>query len=92
MNLFIILYLVGFIRTLVVIAIIYFVIRLFTRYVLPVILENKLKDIQHKMNENQNQQQPAKKREGDVTIEYDRKRNGNRSKSEGEYVDFEEVD
>lgn len=92
MNLFIILYLVGFIRTLVVIAIIYFVIRLFTRYVLPVILEKKMKDIQHKMNEHQKQQQPTKKREGDVTIEYDRKRNSNRGKNEGEYVDFEEVD
>jgi len=43
MALFIHLYIVGFIRTLVIIAIIYFVIRLFTRYLLPLLLENRIK-------------------------------------------------
>jgi uncharacterized membrane protein (DUF106 family) len=92
MNLFINLYIVGFIRTVIVIAIIYFAIRLFTRYVLPVFLENKIKQMQQRMEEQQRKQQRPGKREGDVTIEYDSKRNNMRNRDQGEYIDFEEVD
>ena len=92
MNLFIILYLVGFLRTVVIIAIIYFVIKLITRYLLPKIIENKVNEIQHKMNEQQKQQQRSGKREGDVTIEYGRKQYNNGNKEKGEYIDFEEVE
>ncbi len=92
MELFIILNPVGLFRTIIFIAIIYFVIRLFTRYLLPLIVENKVKEMQQKMQEKQRQQQRSGKREGDVTIEYDQKRNNIRNRDEGEYVDFEEVD
>jgi uncharacterized membrane protein (DUF106 family) len=92
MNLFITLYIVNFLRTLIIIAIIYFAIRLFTRYVLPLILENKIKDMQQKMQEQQKQQRRTGKQEGEVTIEYDQKRNNIRNRDDGEYVDFEEVE
>ncbi len=92
MNLFIILNPVGLFRTVVIIAIIYFAIRLFTRYVLPLIVENKVKEIQKKMQEQQRQQQSKGKQEGDVTIDYDAKRNTMHNRNDGEYVDFEEVD
>jgi uncharacterized membrane protein (DUF106 family) len=92
MNLFITLYIVNFLRTLIIIAIIYYAIRLFTRYVLPLILENKIKDMQQKMQEQQRKQQRSGKRDGDVTIEYDQKRNNIRNRDDGEYVDFEEVE
>jgi uncharacterized membrane protein (DUF106 family) len=83
---------VNFLRTLIIIAIIYFAIRLFTRYVLPLILENKIKDMQQKMQEQQKQQRRTGKQEGEVTIEYDQKRNNIRNRDDGEYVDFEEVE
>lgn len=92
MKLFIILYIFSFIRTLVIIAIIYFAIKLFTRYVLPLLLESKLNEMQKKMQEQQRNRQREGKPEGDVTIEYDSKNNRNRNQNEGEYVDFEEVD
>jgi uncharacterized membrane protein (DUF106 family) len=92
MNLFITLYIVNFLRTLIIIAIIYFAIRLFTRYVLPLILENKIKEMQQKMQEQQKQQRRTGKQEGEVTIEYDKNRNDARNRNEGEYVDFEEVE
>jgi len=92
MELFIHLYIVGFIRTLVIIAAVYFAVRLFTRYVLPLILNKKIKDMQHKMREQQKQQQHPNRGEGDVTIEYDKKRDRNHNQKDGEYVDFEEVD
>jgi uncharacterized membrane protein (DUF106 family) len=92
MNLFIILNIVGVARTLLFFAIIYFGIKLFTRYILPLILESKIKDMQNKMQERQRQQEYARKREGDVTIESESKKNNIHKHNEGEYVDFEEVD
>ncbi len=92
MNLFVTLYIVNFLRTLIIIAVIYYAIRLFTRYVLPLFLENKIKEMKQKMEEQQRQQQRSAKRDGDVTIEYNQKDNSVRNRDEGEYVDFEEVD
>lgn len=86
MYLFIVLYLVGFLRTLFVIAIIYFGIRILTRYILPLLVDKGVKNMQQKM-QNQQQQNRPKRPEGEVTIETP-KNNSNR----GEYVDFEEVD
>lgn len=92
MELFILLNPVGLFRTIIFIAIVYFAFRLFTRYVLPLILDKKIKDMQQKMREQQNQQQNPNRSEGDVTIEYDKKRDRNHNQKDGEYVDFEEVD
>lgn len=92
MELFIHLYLVSFIRTIFIIAVIYFIIRLFTRYILPLILDKKVKDMQQKMRDQQKQQHRTNRSEGDVTIEYENNRNKNRGQNKGEYVDFEEVE
>jgi hypothetical protein len=59
---------------------------------LPLILENKIKEMQQKMQEQQKQQRRTGKQEGEVTIEYDKNRNNARTRNEGEYVDFEEVE
>lgn len=93
MSLIIILNIVGFIRTLVFLLAIYFIIKLFARYVLPLILENKIRQMQHNMNERTRTQNPSNKREGEVTIDYGPNgSNKNNLHDKGEYVDFEEVD
>jgi len=91
MNLFILLNPVGLFRTVLFIALIYIIIRTFTRYILPIIMENKIKDIRKKMEEEQRMQQQSGKREGDVTIEYKNRENFKKSNEE-EYIDFEEID
>jgi hypothetical protein len=48
--------------------------------------------MQQKMQEQQKQQRRTGKQEGEVTIEYDQKRNNIRNRDDGEYVDFEEVE
>ncbi|MDD2380211.1 MAG: DUF4834 family protein [Mariniphaga sp.] len=92
MNLFILLNPVGLFRTIIFIAVIYFIIRLVTRYIIPSLLENKIKEVQKKMQDQENQHKRNGKHEGEVTIEYDRKHNNISKREEGEYVDFEEVD
>lgn len=91
MDLLIILYFVGFLRTLVVIAVIYFAIRVITRYVLPLLVDQGLKNMQQKMQDQQRNRQQHRP-EGEVTIERDKQNQDNKIKDEGEYVDFEEVD
>ena len=66
MILFIILYLVNFIRTIIIIAAIYFAIKLFTRFILPLILENKIRQMQENMNASNGRQGHHGKREGEV--------------------------
>ena len=93
MSLIIILYLVNFIRTLIFILAIYFAIKLVTRYILPLILENKIREMQKNMDGRYSHQNNRGKREGEVTIDYgSRENNKTTQQNEGEYVDFEEVD
>jgi hypothetical protein len=92
MNLLILLFLVNFLRTLFIIAIIYYGVRLFTRYVLPLLVDKGLKNMQQKMQDQQRQNQHPKRPPGEVTIEYDKRGNKTNIQNKGEYVDFEEID
>ena len=92
MKLFIILYLIGFLRTIIIIAVIYFAIRILTKYVITILFDKKLKDMQQKMQEHQKQQHRSNRNEGDVTIEYDKRKRRNNDNEEGEYIDFEEIE
>jgi hypothetical protein len=92
MQFLIILFLVNFIRTLFIIAIIYYAIRIVTRYVLPLLIDKGVKNMQQKMYNQQNQNQRQTRREGEVTIEDKKNANKNNIQDKGEYVDFEEVE
>ncbi len=92
MELTIILYLINFVRTLFIIAIIYFAIRIVSRYILPMLIDKGVKNMQQKMYGQQQQNQRPGRREGEVTIEKNKRQNSKYDKDEGEYVDFEEVD
>lgn len=91
MTLFILVYIVGFVRTLFIIAIIYFGIKLITRYIMPMLIDKGVKNMQQKMQNQQRQQQP-KRTEGEVTIEKNRSNGDASAKNKGDYVDFEEVE
>lgn len=89
---FIALYFVNFFRTILIIAIIYFGIRLVTRYILPLLVDKGIKNMQQKMQDQQRRNQPPRRPEGEVTVEGEaphRKKNAN---DKGEYIDFEEVE
>ncbi|MGQ7869055.1 hypothetical protein [Sunxiuqinia sp. sy24] len=81
----VILFLVGFFRTLFVFVVIYYLIKLLTRYVLPLFFSQPK---QHRDFREPRNSKP----EGEVTIETKRNNGNHIPKDEGEYVDFEEVD
>lgn len=92
MDLLIILSANGFLRTLLIIVLIFYGIRLFARYILPLLVDKGLKNMQQKMQDQQRQSQRSTRPPGDVTIEYNNRTGKNGSKTKGDYVDFEEVD
>lgn len=91
MNLLIILFIVNFLRTVIIILIVYYGIRLFTRFVLPLLVDKGLKNMQQKMQEQQREYQRKGRHDGEVTIE-NRTNPRSSSQNKGEYVDFEEVE
>ncbi|GAB1451272.1 hypothetical protein MASR2M47_13280 [Draconibacterium sp.] len=92
MDLLIILYITNFIRTLFIIAVVYYGIRLFSRYILPMLVDKGLKNMQQKMQDQQRQRQGSTRPPGDVTIEGNPQRGKTNGQIKGEYVDFEEVE
>lgn len=81
----VILFLAGFIRTLVVIVLVYYGLKLLAKYVMPLFVGQS--------NQQQNfQNRQQSRREGDVTVEGNGSRDSKYSRDEGEYVDFEEVE
>lgn len=79
-------------RTILILIIIYYVIQLFTRYIIPSLFRGYMDD---KMNEfarkQQKQQKKAARREGHVTIDYTPGKNQKEKPAKGEYVDYEEI-
>ncbi len=92
MDLLVILYIVGFLRTILIIAAIYYAIRLFSRYILPLLVDKGIKNMQQKMQDQQFQNQRKQRRDGEVTIENNRQTQRGNAQTQGDYVDFEEVD
>ena len=91
MNLFIILSAVGFVKTLFIILVIWYGIKLLSKYIFPRIMHHTMKNMQSRMEEQFREQQRKGRAEGDVTLEHNPK-NGTTKFNEGEYIDFEEVD
>jgi len=90
MNLlFVILSIPGFLRTIGILVIVYYGFKFVVRLLFPVVVKKAMNDMQTRQTANQRGEQ---KQEGKVTVE-SKHRDQNRNKTtEGEYVDFEEVD
>jgi len=91
MSAFVTLYAAGFLRTVVIIAIIYLGVRLISRYLLPVLLNKGIQKMQQKMQNPQNYREPQRQ-EGEVTVENKPQNQTHQSGHNTEYADFEEVD
>ncbi len=76
---------VGIARFLLILFIIFFIVRIFTRYVFRSYVKNMKRNFENQQNKNNN------KKEGDVTINTKPKTGKKIDKDEGDYVDFEEI-
>lgn len=80
----------GVLRTILIIVFVYYVIRFFNRYILPLVVKGYIN--KNKEQFQNSSQDRSRRREGDVTINYNRKDNNKSFDGKGEYVDFEEID
>lgn len=91
MVLFIFLTIVSFLRTLLVILVVWYGFKLVMRFLAPKIIEKAAEKIVREMNERQNVQARPGTRKGDVTVERTEKKSKQYQRKDGEYIDFEEV-
>jgi len=92
MDLLVLLFLTNFIRTLVIIVVIYYAFRFISRYVFPLLLDKGIKNMQNKVYEQQRQSQRSTRPPGEVTVENNSSQGRSVKQNRGEYVDFEEVE
>ena len=88
--LFVILSIGSFLRTVGIIVIVYYALKFIGRLLFPIVVKKAVNNMQERQSQYQRQQQY--KQEGEVTIEKDRKQQTKTNTTEGEYVDFEEIE
>jgi len=85
---------VGFIRTLLIIIIFYYLFKLIARIVVPFLIKKGVENMQKKQQQEFDRyREEAAKHEGEVIIRTKGKSKNkiNREDTEGEYIDFEEI-
>lgn len=92
MSVLILLNIVSLVRTIVIIVIVYYAIKIFARLVLPSLVQKGVKNMQQKMYDQYRHQNANTRKDGEVIIEKKRNSKINTDPNKGEYVDFEEVE
>ncbi len=87
--LFVILTITSFLRTVGIIIIIYYGLKFVGRLLFPIVVKKAVNNMQARQSAYQRTEQ---KPEGEVTIEKDRRDQAKTRNTEGEYVDFEEIE
>lgn len=82
---------VGLLRTLAIILIIYYSLKIIARYVFPIFIKRTVNKMEDKFKQQQEAQQPQGK-VGETTIDKKPHKKSGSSADKGEYIDYEEVD
>lgn len=86
---------VGLLRFAVIFFLVYFLISLFTRYVLPIVMRfffTRMSDRVRRDYERQMRERKQKEKEGEITIRYRPGKDKAFTRDDGDYVDYEEMD
>ncbi|MBT8260592.1 MAG: DUF4834 family protein [Flavobacteriaceae bacterium] len=87
---------VGFIRTVLIILLVYYGFKIVSRLLAPYLLKYAQKKAQQRFGDQfkqyQKQQQQKQTKEGEITIDKMPNKNKSSNKDVGEYVDYEEID
>ncbi len=81
----------GFLRTIAIILIVYYVFKFISRYILPIFLTKMVQNVQKKYNEQQQNQYDAKAGKVGETIISKKPSEPKGNANVGDYVDYEEV-
>ena len=89
--LFVILSVRNFLTTLGVIVLIYYALKFVGRLLFPIVVKKAVNNMQERQTQYQRQYQQPKP-EGQVTVENNQRQQSRANNTEGEYVDFEEIE
>jgi len=79
-------------RTILILIIVYYVIQIFIRYIIPVLFGKPTNDNMNDFVRNRKKEQKkAARHEGEVTIDYNPDKKAGRHTGKGDYVDYEEI-
>jgi hypothetical protein len=92
MLLFTLLYAYGFLRTLFILVLVYYAIKLLTKYLAPKVVDKAADRLYKEMKSQERKSGKKTTTKGDVTIEDNREKDKRYSRNEGDYVEFEEID
>jgi len=92
MELYILLNIVSFLDLLMIILVIYYGFKFLIRFIAPHVVDNAANKIYQDMQNKANSNQGNSVRKGDVTIDYSNKKPKKFGRSDGDYIEFEEVD
>jgi hypothetical protein len=81
----------GLLRTILIIIIVYYGLRIIAKYILPIVLRQAVNKVQNNMRDQFEQQEKTNRSVGETSVDYAPK-NDSSSKEVGEYIEFEEVD
>ena len=83
---------IGFIRIILILVLVYYLVRIITRVVLPFLFGNYVNRKMNDFSGNSGRQQKTstRKKEGEVTVDYS-PQEGKKNKDHGEYVEYEEI-
>ncbi len=86
--------LINFMKTILIIITIYYVLKLIARFVLPLFLKKMMQKFEKKFNEQQHQNSSNKTnvKEGETVIDKAPNTQSKSNKNVGEYVDYEDVE
>ena len=86
--------LMNFIRTILIILLIYYALKIIGRYVFPIFLKKMMNNVEKKFNNQQfgDQGQKSSVKEGETVIDKAPNTKSNTNKDVGEYVDYEDVE
>ena len=94
MVLFILLNIVSFLDLLMIILVVYYGFKFLIRFIAPRVVDNAAskiyQDMQNKANQTQGQRRTVRK--GDITIDYANKKTKKFGRTDGDYIEFEEID
>lgn len=85
--------LLGFLRTILIIMLVYYTLKYIVRLLFPIFFQKAMKNFENKVREQQGYQKPVDKaKEGETIIDKKPVQTKESNKDVGEYVDYEEVD
>ncbi len=82
----------GFVRTILIILAVYYVLKVIARIVMPLFLKSVASKFEQRMHNQQGRTQNKNYKVGETTIDKKPQQQKSSNDSVGEYVDFEEVD